>query len=501
MSWLDRLRASFRYIRGRLVESILIIAAIAVGVSLVAAMAAFWGDYNAQTDTLLSHPAYREVIAEVVGRESELTAPVAAFTPEAFGEFAFGTENLDLALQTVPGIQYAYLADRSRLRAGISDRLRNAIASGSIAAPGAGNAPGGGTTGGGTRAADGAPDAGEGGSPAGGGRGATVGGTVDATTPGSAAGFDLEQLLQPDGDLITDLPAEWVGTVRATEQFFRAYQLEAATGSVFTDEDVAEGNRIMVLGSTLAQTLFPGEDPVGKRAVFGIQTYTIIGVLEANGVRDVETGLTADQVAFVPNAEAQVSFGGRQVSLNQPPQTLRFAVEDVRDIAVAADQLTAFFDAEYGEGVIRVTAPVEAAAVERERLGRVLVVVLFLAAAALFIAAINLFNLMLMRVIKRTKSVGINRALGASRRDVFASFVNESAVMTVFGMIVGLAASPYVYRLLASSLVSGPVAGLDASWPLLLAGALLATAVSMVFGIWPARQASQIDASLAIRTE
>ena len=126
---------------------------------------------------------------------------------------------------------------------------------------------------------------------------------------------------------------------------------------------------------------------------------------------------------------------------------------------------------------------------------------LFLAIAGLFIASINLFNLMLMRVIRRTKSVGISRAIGASRREVFREFVSESALMSVTGAAIGLIAAPFVFRMLQSSLVTEGVGEGLVSWPYLVAGAVGALAFSALFGVWPARQAARIDASLAIRTE
>ena len=111
----DRLWLSSRHIRGRLVESILVILATAVGVALVAAMTAFIRSYNVQTDYLLSHPAYRELVVEVVGNETELTEPVVAFDPTTVQEIRLDVEDLRLAKESVPAVSYGYIAEREML--------------------------------------------------------------------------------------------------------------------------------------------------------------------------------------------------------------------------------------------------------------------------------------------------------------------------------------------------------------------------------------------------
>ena len=507
----DRLWLSSRHIRGRLVESILVILATAVGVALVAAMTAFIRSYNVQTDYLLSHPAYRELVVEVVGNETELTEPVVAFDPTTVQEIRLDVEDLRLAKESVPAISYGYIAEREML----STRF----------APGRGGAAAAFGGAGGqiviTREGDGAvipfagdgqppPDAALEGAPGGAaaaGPGGLVGAVRQAARRGGMGqadaegrGFDLEQFFQTDPDVMTELPVESFPGIRTTTDFFDAYGLRAASGSLFADEDLAQANQVLVLGSELARTLFPDDDAVGKRVRLNLQTYTVLGVLQPTSLTDVESGTSLNRYAFTASADAQVSFGGNQIRVARPTRTLRFAVADSGGLEVAARQLGLHFDALYGEGAIRVTAPIEALRDEREKLSRLLTVVLFLSAAGLFIASINLFNLMLMRVIKRTKAIGINRAVGASRREVFRQFLNESALMSGVGATIGLLASPVVFNLLRRSLVAD-VGVVVVNWPYLVIGALAALVVSVLFGVYPAGQAGRVDAAIAIRTE
>ena len=505
MSWIDRMRVALRHIRTRVVESTLVIVATAVGTALVAAMVSFVHAYDAQTEYLLAHPAYRELIAEVVGEETQIAEPAVRFDATTAGQITLGVPELRLALTTAPAVAYGYLADATELSTGVPGAE---IARGAAAALGGGMGAGG-AMGGALRgaAAEGVPP----------GTGVTAPGGGERTarefaTPGDsglegepaaapAARFDFEQFFQTDPDVITDLPLNSFSGLRVTAEYFAAYGLDPAVGSLFTDDDVESGNQVLVLGSQLARTLFPGRDPLGTRVRLLFQTYTVIGILEPSPLSDIETGVLFDRLAFVPNAAARISFGGSVVRFQRPTRTLRFAVADSAELEQAALQLAAHFEGEYGAGAVRVTAPVEALRADRDKLSRVLSVVLFLASAGLFIASINLFNLMLMRVVKQTKGIGIMRALGGSRREIFLTFASESALMSVAGAGIGLAVSPVVYRLLASSLVAGHIAAARVSWPFLLLGALAACGFSLIFGIWPARQAAAIDASLAIRTE
>ncbi len=501
MSIVDRVRFGLRHIASRLVESLLVIIATAMGVALVASVASFVHSFNAQTVYLLGHPAYRELLVQVVGSETQLPEPAVPFDPVVSSDIGLGIADVALAMEAAPAVDFGYLADATSLSTGFAgaDVARGGGAGGAMGAVRAATGGGGAVSGGGGTRSESAEEApGAGGSDGGTGSG---GASPEGSPPGSAARFDLNQFFEADPDVMTELPLSSFGGVRVTADYFDAYGLQAERGSLFTDQDVEAGNQVLVLGRRLADILFPDHDPLGTRVRLGLQTFTVIGVLEPSALNDTHTGTQFDRLAFVPNASAQVSFGGNVVRVQRPTRTLRFAVADSAALGSAVDQLAAHFETEYGVGAARITAPVEVLRVEREKLSRILSVVLFLAAAGLFIASINLSNLMLMRVAKQTKGIGIMRALGGSRREIFRTVATESALMSTAGAGIGLAAAPFVYRLLTSTLVAGHVGAGELSWTFLLLGAGGAFAFSLLFGVWPAHQAARIDASLAIRTE
>jgi ABC-type antimicrobial peptide transport system permease subunit len=513
MTFFDRLLVSLRHIRGRMVESILVILATAVGVALVAAMAAFIRDYDRQTDYLLSHPAYRELIVEAVGNESELEEPAVEYDPEVTSEVSLGFDDLELALDNTTLVTYGYVADQQQ--------LSTQFGGGGFGGRGG---PGGGFA---ARSFDTGPPPGEGGevdfaAPLGEGSGALIITTTDGETAEGAPPpfaefrqrmgsggedgeappeFDLDQFFEVEDGVLTELPLESFPGRQVSADYLQAYGLSIAEGSGITDEDLESGNQVIVLGSDLANILFPDGGAIGTRVRLNLQTYTVIGILFPTALTDTDTGASYNDMAYVPSGAARINFGGNEIRFRRPIRTLRFAVEDSANLDLAAAELESHFDAEYGEGAVRITAPLEELKTERQKLGRILSVVLFLAAAGLFIASINLFNLMLMRVIKRTKGIGITRALGSTRREVARQFLNESALMSLTGAVVGLAVSPVVYGLLRSALVANASDGAVVSWPFLVVGAVAAFIFSLTFGVYPARQAGRIDAALAIRSE
>ena len=119
MTFKDRLWISLKQIRGRMVESTLVIVATTVGVALVAAMVAFIVAYNNQTEYLLNHPAYRELLVEVIGNETELEEPVQPYDADTTREIRLGVEDLAEAMENVPAIDFGYLADRESLSTGL----------------------------------------------------------------------------------------------------------------------------------------------------------------------------------------------------------------------------------------------------------------------------------------------------------------------------------------------------------------------------------------------
>ncbi|MBT3275982.1 MAG: FtsX-like permease family protein [Spirochaetales bacterium] len=297
-------------------------------------------------------------------------------------------------------------------------------------------------------------------------------------------------------ELIVELPIDEFPGISTTSEFFSAYGLKAAEGFLFTKDDLDAGNSVMVLGSELAETLFPDGTAIGSRVSLDYQTVTIVGVLESTDTYDSTDSTSYNVMAFAPMQSFEVLWGKQT-----PITNIHFTAENSSATRAALNQLSVYFANAHPNINIMISDSMEDLRNERQTLSRVIVVLVFLSAVGLFIAAINLLNLMLIRIIKHTKGIGIMRALGSTRVDIYIQFMSESVLMCIAGGVIGLIVSPQVYALLMTTIVSGQgfaseTFGLD-----LFVGALAGFLFSVVFGMYPAIIAKNTDTSLAIRSE
>ena len=443
----DRLWVSLRHMKSGIVGVLLVILATAIGIALAASTSAFVRAYREQTKRLLNHPVYREVLVEVPSfGQTELNAPVVEIELKKEVASFLSMDDMMAAAQSAPAVEYAYVLDRETI---MTTEALMRLTRGS-------------------------------------GRGGKEGAEkID----------EIGRALEED-DTVAELPVEELPGIWTTSDFFAAYGLTAAEGFLFTQEDLDAGNLVMVLGSELAKTLFPDGSAVGSRVSLDFETITIVGILEPTPLADPKDLEPYNNMAFAPQAALERAWN-KQV----PITSIRFTAKDSSNSRAAVNQLTAYFANAHPDIHVMITDSVEELEQERQTLSRVIVVLVFLSGVGLFIAAINLLNLMLIRIMKHTKGIGIMRALGSTRTDVFRQFMSESMLMCIAGAVIGVIVSPQVFSLLQTTIISGQgfasqTLGLD-----LIAGAGLGLLFSAVFGLYPAILARSTDTTLAIRAE
>ena len=449
----DRLWISLRHMKSGVAGVLLVVLATAIGIALAASTSAFIRAYREQTKRLLNHPVYREVLVEVPSfGETELKTPVVEIDLKESNGSSLSMDDMIAAVRAAPAVDYAYVLERN-------DFVTTAAFIRLEAEKG-----------------------------------------VESARESSVKEQDEEKIEETapddDGGSLAELPIEEFPGIRTTGDFFEAYGLSAAQGFLFTQEDLDAGNAVMVLGSELAKILFPGGDALGARISIWYETFTIVGILEPTSLADPRDLIPYNDMAFTPQASLEKVWNKRV-----PITSIRFAAKDSAGSRAAVNQLRAYFAGAHPDVHVMITDSVEELKSERQTLSRVIVVLVFLSGVGLFIAAINLLNLMLIRIIKHTKGIGIMRSLGSTRVDVFRLFMNESMLMCVTGAVIGLIVSPQVFRLLQTTIISGHgftsrTFGLD-----LVVGAFVGFLFSVIFGLYPAFLAMNTDTTLAIRAE
>ena len=276
-----------------------------------------------------------------------------------------------------------------------------------------------------------------------------------------------------------------------TADYLEAADISTVQGSLFSAGDFAENRKVVLLSESTVNQLGLAGDPVGqsiKLSDFDADSdYTIVGVL--GGADRSFDGFNT----FIPYTPAPWETDGLY--------DLTFAVEDKADVAQARAELQAYAEKTWG-GRVTVSSADDWDSQGQFRL--VAVVIAAFASTALAAASLNIMNLMLARVLKRQHSIGILRSLGATRSSILWQFLNESLLLGALGGVFGVAAGYGLYTLFNDYQTA--VYGEDTTaflvafpWLALPVGFGLALLTSLLFGFYPAWQASRLRPVEALR--
>ena len=266
-------------------------------------------------------------------------------------------------------------------------------------------------------------------------------------------------------------------------------------GVFFDDSDVRSMRKVAVLGKTVADALFPGEDPVGRQIQLRNVPFKIVGVLSRKG--QTAEGNDQDDVILAPYTTVQNRLSGwsrigQILASTFSPDDIPAAEVEIRAILRDSHHLGSNEPEDF---TIRNQADlVETAQATAEVMTLLLSAI---AAISLLVGGIGIMNIMLVSVTERTREIGLRLALGARGSDVMKQFLVESVVMSVagglIGILVGFGGSTLLSAVTGWSVkISPPVVGVA----LVFAGA-----VGMFFGFYPARRAAALDPIEALRYE
>ncbi len=267
-----------------------------------------------------------------------------------------------------------------------------------------------------------------------------------------------------------------------------------SSGQFFTDDDLAAGRKVAVIGSTVATNLFPGSDPVGAQVQIGHVPFTIIGVMATKGQN--AGGLDQDDVVLMPYTTAQNRLSGN-IRLGQ----ILVSTASSDDIPAAQDEISGIMREAHklngapDDFTVRNQTEIAQAATSTTRVMSGLLAAI--ASISLLVGGIGIMNIMLVSVTERTREIGIRMAIGARGSDVLTQFLVESVVMSLLGGIVGLA---FGY---AGAALLGHFTGWATSTPVsaVVIAVAFSAAVGIFFGYYPARKAAGLNPIQALRYE
>jgi putative ABC transport system permease protein len=286
-----------------------------------------------------------------------------------------------------------------------------------------------------------------------------------------------------------------------TSQGLDVLGLHVAHGRALLASEYDTGARVAVLGADLAQELFAQGSPVGQSLVIGDWPFVVVGVLEWVG--DPTAGIPAqsDGALYVPFGAVASAFRG-----NRYAQTLRLRLRspDLADAAVAETKRVLDRERKQrGEtsGEFQVTNTIDRIGQLAMVLTTVKLVVGLVGGIGLFVGAVGVANVLLVSVRERRSEIGVRRAIGATRRAVFAGFLIEALAMTLTGGAVGIAGA-WALTKIASFFPQIPAgARPHISLATALTAVILLTVVGLVAGVGPARRAAGVPPAEALRAD
>jgi putative ABC transport system permease protein len=306
--------------------------------------------------------------------------------------------------------------------------------------------------------------------------------------------------------------------VGTTPDYQDVNQLDLASGRFLTWDDDHYMQNVCVLGSKIADELFPFEDPLDKSVKVGSHIYKIVGVIKdripTGGSGGSQAAEDFNSDVYIPLRTCNVRYGARFVY--RKPGSFQAEIVELSQVTLTAQDM----DSVRPTGqVVRslledlalhprkddwaLTVPLdrlEAAEREKDRFTRLLAVI---ASISLLVGGIGIMNIMLATVTERTREIGIRRALGAKRRDITLQFLIEAVVQTSVGGMIGVVlgllavfAAPPIYGFLASANLPAQI-----NYESILLSVVVSIAVGVGFGLYPARRAALLDPIEALRHE
>ncbi|OGC96274.1 MAG: multidrug ABC transporter substrate-binding protein [candidate division Zixibacteria bacterium RBG_16_53_22] len=275
--------------------------------------------------------------------------------------------------------------------------------------------------------------------------------------------------------------------------FIRSWPI--ASGAFFTEQDVKGATKVCVLGKTVVDNLFPGQDPIGQIIRIRKLPFKVIGLLSPKGQNAF--GRDQDDIVVAPHTTVLRKLTGRDhINSIIVSATDRNRIDEASNqIAELLRQRHKILSGQEDDFTIRSQLDIASAATSTS--GIMTILLGAIASVSLMVGGIGIMNIMLVSVTERTREIGIRMAVGAKGRDIMIQFLAESIVLSLVGGVIGIALGVLGAKVI-SALLHWPV---FTSVPAMAISFFFAGFVGIFFGFYPARKASLLDPIEALRYE
>jgi putative ABC transport system permease protein len=283
-----------------------------------------------------------------------------------------------------------------------------------------------------------------------------------------------------------------------TPEYPTVRNAQVARGEFFNILDVQTSDRVAVLGSDTAHTLFGQQNPLGQKIKIRNLSFKVIGVMAEKGA---SLGQNQDEAVFIPIIVMANQITGQEANQNSPTlQSISVTTKNLESSSAAQYQITNLLrlrhDILKGEDDFTVRSQQDLMATAN-RVSDILVIVLGATAGiSLLVGGIGIMNIMLVSVVERTQEIGLRKALGATGSDILIQFTIEAIILSTVGGLIGIGLG--VGGTIAVALLT-PLEAIVSLQSILIALTVSGT-IGLIFGVVPARNAARLDPIIALRS-
>jgi putative ABC transport system permease protein len=268
---------------------------------------------------------------------------------------------------------------------------------------------------------------------------------------------------------------------------------EMSDGRYITEADENSRAMVAMIGSDLADKLFPSLDPVGHEVMLDNRPFIVVGVAKTIGT---VLGQSRDNFAYIP-VETYIkiygAYGGIWINVQaRGAEWMERTQDETRVLMRARRHLSPNETDSFG-----ILDSATLMKLWNQLTGVIAIAMVGVVSVFLVIGGVVIMNVMLATVTERTREIGIRKALGASRHDILLQFLIEACVMSAMGGAIGVGIA-YGICLLAKATTSIPM---HVPITAVIVAELISAAVGIFFGVYPARKAAMLEPIEALRTE
>lgn len=278
------------------------------------------------------------------------------------------------------------------------------------------------------------------------------------------------------------------------------YSLKIQSGRGLEEADDTGGKSVAVLAGKIAKDLFGVVDPLGKRIQIGEQTFTVVGVMQEAGSALLSE---LDSLVLIPYSVGRSLSGQKYLSYitlrTNSDQTL--TKEDITQLLRERHRINNPNN-DPDKDDFQVQGTEQAQQIVGSVTMGLTIFLSLVAAISLLVGGIGIMNIMLVSVTERTREIGLRKAVGARRKDILLQFLVEAVALTVSGGIVGIIFGVYFGWILSkiAAIFLGQFTFL-LSFVAIFSAVVMAVGTGLIFGIYPAKKASELSPMEALRYE